>query len=75
MLWAGTTIFKQRIDIAEKKVVLEELKQEEQQVITTKKELEEKALLLQSYDYIAELARKYYFLSKPGEYIFISPED
>lgn len=75
MLWTGITVYNQRIDIKDKENKLEELKLSEQQAIDTKKELENKVLLLQDEEYIADLARKYYFLSKPGEYIFISPQE
>lgn len=75
VIWAGFTVYNQRMDIKQKEDVLKELKKEEEQVINTKNGLEQKVLLLQNDDYIAELARKYYFLSKPGEYIFISPEE
>lgn len=75
MLWTGITVYNQRIDIRAKENKLEEFKLKEQQTIETKKELETQVLLLQDDEYIADLARKYYFLSKPGEYIFISPQE
>ncbi len=75
VLWTGVTVYNQKIDIKAKENKLEELKLAEQQAIDTKQELENKVLLLQDDEYIADLARKYYFLSKPGEYIFISPQE
>lgn len=74
-VWAGITVYQQRLDINEKKTKYTNLKQEEQELLSTKQELEGKVALLHDKDYIAELARKFYFLSKPGEYIFISPEE
>lgn len=75
VIWASFTIYNQRIDINDKMSKLEELEIIEQQATQTKEDLKKDVLLLQDSDYIAELARKYYFLSKPGEYIFISPEE
>jgi len=75
VLWAGITVYNQRVDIKVKEDKLNELKLAEQQAIDTKKDLETKVLLLQDDEYIADLARKYYFLSKPGEYIFITPQE
>lgn len=75
VLWTGITVYNQRIDIKAKENKLDELKLVEQHAIDTKEELENKVLLLQDDEYIADLARKYYFLSKPGEYIFISPQE
>ncbi|OEG00303.1 hypothetical protein BHF71_05205 [Vulcanibacillus modesticaldus] len=74
-LWAIFTVYHQWQDISEIKGKLVELKKEEQRVLTIKNDLEKKAQLLQNKDYIAELARKYYFLSKPGEIIIISLEE
>lgn len=75
LLWTGLTGYNQWIDIKEKKLMLAELVQEEQKVIVTKKELEKKVYLLQDDDYIADIARKNYFLSKPDELIFITSEE
>ena len=75
MIWAGMTLYKQSLDIKKLQAEISELEGEEQQALTSKEELEKKVHLLQNDEYIAEIARKYYFLSKPGEIIFISPED
>ncbi|GBF11391.1 septum formation initiator family protein [Tepidibacillus infernus] len=75
IVWAGFTGYNQWIDIKEKKAKLVELQKQEQQVAETKRELEKKVMLLQNKEYIAEMARKYYFLSKPGEFIIITPEE
>lgn len=75
LVWAGFTIYHQWIEIKEIRAQLSELEQSEAELINTKKELEKKINMLQDKDYIAELARKYYFLSKPGEIIIISPDE
>jgi len=72
--WTGYTSYHQWLNIKEKKLIFKELKEKEEEVLTTQKELEKKVLLLKNNEYIAEMARKYYFLSKPGEIIIISPE-
>lgn len=71
--WAGYTSFNQWQVIQQKKDHLEQLKGEQDTVQQDKQKLEKQILLLQKDEYIAEIARKYYFLSKPGEFIFISP--
>ncbi|TCS80153.1 FtsB family cell division protein [Tepidibacillus fermentans] len=74
LVWAGYTGYNQWTVIQQKKDKIEKLKVQEQNVQKEKQELEKQILLLQKDDYIAEIARKYYFLSKPGEFIFISPQ-
>ena len=54
---------------------LVKLQLEEQEALIRKSTLEKEVFKLESYDYIAELARRNYFLSKPGEIIIISPEE
>ncbi len=75
MVWASIIIYQQWLNIDKIKNKVTELEKNEQTVIKTRENLEKKVLLLQDYNYIAELARKYYFLSKPGEIIFISPKE
>jgi len=74
-VWAGFTVFRQLVEIKEVHGELLELLEDEQEALAVKEGLENKVLLLQNPEYIAELARKYYFLSKPGEYIFIYPDN
>jgi len=74
-VWAGFTVFRQLVEIKEVHGELLELLEDEQEALAVKEGLENKVLLLQNQEYIAELARKYYFLSKPGEYIFIYPDN
>jgi len=73
--WSGITLYNQWIDIKQIKDKINELRKEEEKVLGSKKNLEEKILLLQDDNYVGDMARKYYFLSKPGEYIFITSEE
>jgi len=75
LMWVMFTLYNQWVEIKEIQAKLSDLKNEEQELINAKKELEKKVYRLHDEDYIAELARKYYFLSKPGEIIIISPEE
>lgn len=72
--WALLTIYEQLIDIKIIKNELGVLNQEHQEVISNNEELNKEVQLLQNDEYIANLAREYYFLSKPGEILIISPE-
>lgn len=74
LIWTLITIFTQWSDIKDIKNELVKLQEEEQKALENKTINEKEVLLLKNYDYIAEVARKYYFLSKPGEIIIISPE-
>ncbi len=75
VIWTGVTIYGQLSDIRELNNELIILQKEEDKVLNIKSELEKEELMLHDYDYIAEIAREYYFLSKPGEIIIISPKD
>lgn len=75
LVWAIITMFTQWSDIKETKNELIKLQAEEQKALENKEVHEKEALMLKNYDYIAEIARKYYFLSKPGEIIIILPEE
>ena len=74
LAWAIYTSYEQWTEIQQKKKTIEKLNDQQTVVQQEKQKLEKQMFLLQKDDYIAEIARKYYFLSKPGEYIFISPE-
>jgi len=74
LFWAGYTGYNQWVTIQQKKDQIENLQAQEQAITKDKQNLEKQIMFLQKDDYIAEIARKYYFLSKPGEYIFISPQ-
>jgi cell division protein DivIC len=73
-VWAGYTLYVQSEDLAGKKAELEALKQEMNAVQAEQAELTYKASRLYDQDYIAELARKQFFYTKPGESIYVIPE-
>jgi len=73
-VWTGYTAYLQSGVLAEKERELEALRQEAAAVQQQQAELNYKVSRLNDKEYIAELARKDYFLSKPGEIIFVIPE-
>lgn len=73
-IWTGYTIYLQSGALAEKEAQLEKLKQEEMAVQQKQTELAYKVSRLNDKEYVAEIARKHYNLSKPGEIIFVIPE-
>ncbi len=73
-VWTGYTLYMQSGVLAEKEAELAALKQEAANVQQTQAELTYKVSRLNDKEYIAELARKHYFLSKPGEIIYVIPE-
>lgn len=73
-VWAYYTLYVQSEDLAGKKAELEALKQEMNAVQAEQAELTYKASRLYDQDYIAELARKQFFYTKPGESIYVIPE-
>lgn len=75
LLWTIITIFNQWSDIKDINNQLVKLQEEEKRALNNKAIKENEVLMLKNYEYIAEIARKYYFLSKPGEIIIISPEE
>lgn len=73
-IWTGYTAYLQSGLLAEKESQLEQLRitaQAEQQM---KAELSYKASRLNDKEYLAELARKHWYLTKPGEIIYIIPD-
>lgn len=74
-IWTGYTGYHQWTVLKEKKSTYAQLKTQEKKALETKMNLEKRVLQLKDREYIAEMARKYYFLSKPGEIIIISPEE
>ncbi|MGD9677808.1 MAG: septum formation initiator family protein [Vulcanibacillus sp.] len=73
-VWTFITIFNQWIDYKDIKIELVKLEAMEQDALAKKSSLETEVLLLKNNEYIAEIARRNYFLSKSGEIIIISPE-
>nr|WP_236785214.1 septum formation initiator family protein [Alteribacter salitolerans] len=67
------TLFSQHSTIQEQEKIQEELDQNLANLEKEELELKEEKQLLQDYDYIAELARRDYFLTKPGETLFQLP--
>lgn len=74
-VWTGVKVYGQLSDIKGLNEELLDLQKEEEKFLNIKAGLEKEELMLHNYDYIAEIAREYYFLSKPGEIIIISPKD
>jgi cell division protein DivIC len=73
VIWAGWTLYGQWVDLNKTKAEMAELKLLEERIFSERAKLEREKILLNNYDYIAEIAREYYFMSKPGEIIIISP--
>lgn len=73
-VWTGYTVYLQSDVLAEKETQLEALKQDALKVQQAHSELTYKVSRLNDKEYIAELARKNFFLSKPGEIIYVIPE-
>ncbi|GAA0353544.1 FtsB family cell division protein [Bacillus horti] len=73
-IWAGTTYMDQKSAIEEKRTELEAIQQKVAQINEEQSELLYQVKRLNDHDYIAEIARKDYFLSRPGEVIFRIPE-
>ncbi len=74
LVWAGLQFMDQRKSLAEKKTELKNLQTDVAVVQDENEELTLEVKRLDDEEYIAQLARKYYYLSKPGEYIFITPK-
>ncbi len=73
-VWTGYTAYLQSKALAAKEEELQALQQEAAAAQQTQAELMYKVSRLNDQEYIAELARKYYFLSKPGEILYVLPE-
>ena len=71
--WVGWTLIGQWADIKETQRQIDALRAQEERILSEKSRLEREKMLLHNYNYIAEIAREYYFLSKPDEIIIISP--
>lgn len=73
-VWTGYTVYLQSGILSEKEAELTKLRQEATDVSRSQAELTYKVSRLNDKEYIAELARKTYFLTKPGEQIYVVPE-
>lgn len=74
IVWTGYTVYLQSSVLAEKAAKLEEYRQLAEEAELIQQELKYTASRLNDKEYVAELARKNFFLSKPGEVIFVIPE-
>lgn len=74
-IWVAWTLLGQWADIRETQKQIEAMRAQEERILSEKSRLEREKILLHNYDYIAEIAREYYFLSKPDEIIIISPDE
>lgn len=70
MMWATSTWWEQQVALQEQQAELEELESEAEEIRQYQLELNQQITRLHDLDYIAEIARKEYFLSKDGEMIF-----
>ena len=77
ILFLGTvgfvTIYAQAQSLEEKKQEKLALEQEIEQLIVEEKQLKQDIINYNDLDYIAEIARRDYFLTKPGETLFKLP--
>lgn len=74
LAWTGYTAYTQSSVLAQKREELEALRKEAEAARQVQAELMYKYSRLQDKEYIAELARKHYFLSLEGETLFVLPE-
>lgn len=70
LLWAGSIWLGQQEKLAEQREELARKQEEARQVKQRQIELTEEIKRLHDLEYIGEVARRDYFLSKPGEMIF-----
>src|SRR4051794_39020836 len=73
-IWAGFTWYDQESALVKKREDLVKVSQSLNQVQLENEELTYQVQRLHDKEYIAEIARRDYHLSKPGEVIFITPE-
>jgi cell division protein DivIC len=75
LIWAGSFWMEQKEILQTKKAELDAVKVKIQEVNEEQAELSYQIKRLHDKDYIAEVARRDYFLSKPGEMIFKVPQN
>lgn len=68
--WAGSSWLEQQAALQQQNVKLEEAQSLLHEALARQHDLNQQVTSLHDYEYIAEIARKDYFLSKPGEMIF-----
>jgi len=74
-VWTGYTFYVQSISLSDKEAELQALLHEKAQAKQTQDELVYKANRLNDKEYIAEIARKNYFMAYPWETLIITPEN
>src|SRR5690625_1083599 len=73
VMWAGIQLYQQTGKIADKQHELEQAELKLQQATETKQELQARIERLRNPEYVDELARKEYYMSREGEIIFVDP--
>lgn len=71
--WAAVQSFHQQGKIADKQAELERVEQQLKDAQRKERELETRIELLHDPDYVSELARKEYYMTKEGEIIIVDP--
>ncbi|AOM84615.1 FtsB family cell division protein [Salisediminibacterium beveridgei] len=72
--FAGFTIYQQSEQMAEQEAEIARLEVQQQELKSEELRLESEIESLQDPEYIAEIARRDFFLTKPGETLFQIPE-
>ena len=72
VVWASLILWEQQSELADKQERLQELTSEKNKLTDERLRLQKAKEKLQDPEYIGELARKNYYMSKPGEKIFIT---
>jgi cell division protein DivIC len=72
--WVGVTWYDQQATLADKQIELKKVQEQFEEYKLKNNDLSYQVEKLHDLEYIAEIARKNYHLSKPGEVIFIIPE-
>lgn len=71
--WAAGKWWEQEQQLRAQEATLTRLKQEAVNLGRKREALAEQVKRLENEDYVAELARQYFFLSKPGETLYLMP--
>lgn len=74
LVWSGITFVGQMDHLKAQEAQLEDLQQELATLQQQNEEYQQEVIKLHDPEYIEQLARREYFLSKPGETLFITPE-
>ncbi len=74
-LFVGQIIYSQEKAIQEKQQEVDALLLESKAIQSENEKLQQRVERLDDEDYIAEIARQNYYLSKPGEVLFIVPQN